>query len=252
MSTITREHMTREKLLRTLINLVAAPDLDVQTFERVMREDVRALIPFKGVIVGYGTAIRDQIYMNEFVPIDYNPAFIYHLSATTSFAERPLLAHWLHHQVPMLVTVENIKDLASEFELDEMTRFELTPMLIHGQKDLCGHMSSYFSFSQCTGDEKQVCDDLAVIMPFLHLLLTRAMARKRTFVRYDLSSKEAKIMSYMCKGYGNKEIAEFLACSPYTIKNQVSKILKKMDASNRTEAIYLFNTVFQQDDPQIL
>jgi DNA-binding CsgD family transcriptional regulator len=234
--------------MRTLFNLVASPDLDLQTFERVMREDVRALIPFKGVIVGYGTSIRDQIYMNHFVPIDYNPAFVMHLSASTSFAERPLLAHWLHTQVPMLVTVDNIKHLASDFELDEMTRFELNPMLIHGQKDLCGHMSSYFSFSQCTGDEQQVCEDLAVIMPFLHLLLTRAIARKRTFVRYDLSAKEAKIMTFMCKGCGNKEIAEFLECSQYTIKNQVSKILKKMNASNRTEAIYLFNTVFQPDE----
>lgn len=234
--------------MRELTNLVSSPDLDLQTFERVMREDVRAVIPFKGVIVGYGTSLRDQIYMNHFVPIDYNPMFVLHLSASTSFAERPLLAHWLHTQVPMLVTVENIKHLASDFELDEMTRFELTPMLIHGQKDLCGHMSSYFSFSQCTGDAKQVCEDLAVMMPFLHLLLTRAIARKRTFSRYDLSAKEAKIMGFMCKGYGNKEIAEFLECSPNTIRNQVSSILKKMDASNRTEAIYLFNTVFQQDE----
>ncbi|MEY2863926.1 MAG: hypothetical protein RLY58_1633 [Pseudomonadota bacterium] len=234
--------------MRTLINLVASPDLDVLTFERVMREDVRELIPFKGVIVGYGTAIRDQIYMNDFVPIDYNPAFIMHLSATTSFAERPLLAHWLHTQVPMLVTVDNIKHLASDFELDEMTRFELTPMLIHGQKDLCGHMSSYFSFSQCTGDAQQVCEDLAVIMPFLHLLLTRAIARKRTFVRYDLSEREAQIMTYMSKGYSNRDIAELVQRSPNTIRNQVSSILKKMEASNRTEAIYLFNTVFQPDD----
>lgn len=238
---------TRELLLRKLTNLVSRPDLELSDFESIMRHEVRDLIPHKGCIVGYGTVLPDQnqIYMNDFVAIDYNIEMLKQLNVNTSFIERPLLGYWLKGQRPMLVTVDNCQHIASPFELFEMSYFGLTPMLIHGQKDLCGHMSSYFSFSQCTADPEEACANLAIVMPFLHLLLTRVMAKKRTYQRYNLSTKEAQVMGYLCKGYTNKEIAEFLACSPFTIKNQVAQILKKMNASNRAEAIYLFNTVFQ-------
>lgn len=236
--------MTREQLLQLLTELVRLPDFQMTQFEALMRQEVRALIPHDGVVMGYGTIQLNQVTMNDFVAVDYNLAMLAEMSLHTSFDERPVLKVWLECQQPMMLTPDVLREIGSAYELEEMLKFDLHPMLIHGQRDLSGNMSSYFSFSRCTATAEQACADIAVLMPFLHVLLTRAMASRRRYFRYDLSAKEQKIMAYLGKGYSNKEIAEFLGCSQYTIKNQVATILKKMNASNRTEAMYLFNQIF--------
>lgn len=235
--------MTREKLLRILTDLVSQPDFQMPQFEALMRNEVRDLIPHSGVVMGYGTIQHHQVTMNDFVAVDYNLKMLAEMSLHTSFDERPVLKIWLERQRPMIITPDVLRQIGSAYELEEMLKFELHPMLIHGQRDLSGNMSSYFSFSRCVADPQQACADISMLMPFLHVLLTRAMVSRRRYFRYDLSAKEQKIMAYLGKGYSNKEIADFLACSQYTIKNQVATILKKMKASNRTEAMYLFNQV---------
>ncbi|MFZ3193566.1 MAG: LuxR C-terminal-related transcriptional regulator [Moraxellaceae bacterium] len=236
--------MTRDQLLQLLTDLVRQPDFQMVQFESLMRHEVRALIPHDGVVMGYGTIQQNQVMMNDFVAVDYNLAMLAEMSLHTSFEERPVLKVWLERQQPMILTPAVLQEIGSAYELEEMLKFELHPMLIHGQRDLSGNMSSYFSFSRCKATPEQACADIAALMPFLHVLLTRAMVSRRRYFRYDLSGKEQKIMAYLGKGYSNKEIAEFLDCSQFTIKNQVATILRKMNASNRTEAIYLFNKVF--------
>lgn len=240
---MTSSKMTREKLLHILTDLVSQPEFHITQLEALMRQEVRDLIPYSGVVMGYGTIQQNQVTMNDFVAVDYNLAILAEMSLNTSFDERPVMKVWLERQQPMMITPNVLREIGSAYELEEMLKFELHPMLIHGQRDLSGSMSSYFSFSRCTALPEQACCDIGVLMPFLHVLLTRAMVSRRRYFRYDLSAKEQKIMAYLGKGYSNKEIADFLACSQYTIKNQVATILKKMNASNRTEAMYLFNQV---------
>ena len=52
-----------------------------------------------------------------------------------------------------------------------------------------------------------------------------------------LSPREAEILSYMARGYLNKQIADTLSISEQTIKNHVTSILRKLDASARTQAV---------------
>ena len=52
-----------------------------------------------------------------------------------------------------------------------------------------------------------------------------------------LTPREAEILSYMAKGYLNKQIASSLDISEQTIKNHVTSILRKLDANARTQAV---------------
>lgn len=52
-----------------------------------------------------------------------------------------------------------------------------------------------------------------------------------------LSGKEKEILRLMASGCSNKEIAEALFKSEGTVKNQVSTILAKLDARDRTRAV---------------
>lgn len=53
-----------------------------------------------------------------------------------------------------------------------------------------------------------------------------------------LTEREFYILELMTEGYENTEIAEKLFVSPHTIKAQISGILRKMEAKNRTQAVY--------------
>jgi len=55
----------------------------------------------------------------------------------------------------------------------------------------------------------------------------------------DLTLREREVLSYLAKGLTNPEIAQQLSVSRSTVKAHVSKILSKLGATNRAEAIAL-------------
>ena len=52
-----------------------------------------------------------------------------------------------------------------------------------------------------------------------------------------LTPRETEILTYMGKGYFNKQIAMELSISEQTIKNHITSILRKLDANARTQAV---------------
>ncbi|MED0687208.1 response regulator transcription factor [Anoxybacillus ayderensis] len=55
-----------------------------------------------------------------------------------------------------------------------------------------------------------------------------------------LTKREREVFLYLVKGYRNKEIADTLHLSEYTIKNHIDSILNKLDAKSRLEVIAKF------------
>ncbi|MBA7475086.1 Transcriptional regulatory protein DegU [subsurface metagenome] len=54
-----------------------------------------------------------------------------------------------------------------------------------------------------------------------------------------LTPRELEILSYVARGYVNKQVAHKLGISAQTIKNHMSSILRKLDANDRTQAVVL-------------
>ena len=52
-----------------------------------------------------------------------------------------------------------------------------------------------------------------------------------------LTPRETRILGLMARGYFNKQIAATFQTTEQTIKNYVSKILMKLNAANRAEAV---------------
>ena len=53
----------------------------------------------------------------------------------------------------------------------------------------------------------------------------------------DLTAREREVLSLMVRGLNNREIARELVVSPSTVKFHVSRILMKLEATGRTEAV---------------
>ena len=54
-----------------------------------------------------------------------------------------------------------------------------------------------------------------------------------------LTPRELEILSYVARGYINKQVADKLGISEQTIKNHMTSILRKLDANDRTQAVVL-------------
>ena len=54
-----------------------------------------------------------------------------------------------------------------------------------------------------------------------------------------ITERETEVLSYVACGYGNKQIAHALKISEQTIKNHMTSILRKLDASDRTHAVVM-------------
>lgn len=52
-----------------------------------------------------------------------------------------------------------------------------------------------------------------------------------------ISEREFEVLELLAAGRSNKEIAAQLAVSPNTVKTHVARLLEKLDAARRTEAI---------------
>ncbi len=54
-----------------------------------------------------------------------------------------------------------------------------------------------------------------------------------------LTNKETQVLKQITNGNSNKQIAQIMGTSEQTIKNQISSILRKLNANDRTHAVVL-------------
>jgi transcriptional regulator EpsA len=85
---------------------------------------------------------------------------------------------------------------------------------------------------------------LALLTPYLHAAWLRILDNsagaspiREPRGREPLTPRERQILGWLHAGRRNAEIADALAISPNTVKNHVQKILRKMDAENRAQAV---------------
>jgi DNA-binding NarL/FixJ family response regulator len=65
-----------------------------------------------------------------------------------------------------------------------------------------------------------------------------------------VTSKEKEILSYLCRGYSDNEIATKLFVSVTTVKTHVCSLLKKTNSNNRTKlAVYAVENSLYEKNP---
>ncbi|ASK35110.1 response regulator transcription factor [Alloalcanivorax mobilis] len=73
----------------------------------------------------------------------------------------------------------------------------------------------------------------------LQQYLVKSRAFNKTFARNEvnLTDREIEVLKVMATGAKNSEIANVLSLSPHTIKTHIYNIFKKINASNRLQAV---------------
>lgn len=70
---------------------------------------------------------------------------------------------------------------------------------------------------------------------------TSSVKKSDIFKKYNITKREQEIISLICEGKTNKEIAAELFISPTTVRDHNSNIFQKVNVKNRTEVALLFN-----------
>ena len=76
-----------------------------------------------------------------------------------------------------------------------------------------------------------------MLLPFIDRALFASHSKESDVKFYSLTDREKQILSSLYTGLANKQIARNLNISDQTVRHHISKILKKMQVANRTQAI---------------
>ena len=129
----------------------------------------------------------------------------------------------------------------------ELQDLGMGPTVAHGipfeQSNAGAHgFFAFVSLQQQPGERELSL--AALLVPHAFGAYCRALTRDRSCARTEaeavdgpLSEREIEILHWIREGKSNHEIGIALSISPLTVKNHVQRILRKLQASNRTQAV---------------
>ncbi len=216
----------------------------IEDYKAWVAGDVRAFFPFGMMIFALGRQVGGRIIVDAMAGVDYPDEFILRIAKTCDLSDRRVITRWIDTMAPQLIDADNAPSCLSGLELREFAEFGLRNIAAYGFIDIGGLWGSYFSFSRIPGRlTAEHAASLELLVPYLHQTLLRLYRRRpRAFVTAShpadlLSPKERAVLGLVIQGRTNKEIAKQLARSELTIQNHVHKLLDKLNARNRAQAI---------------
>ncbi len=210
------------------------------------------LIPHQLVVCGsYDRAARDLVF-DVFNSVSLTPALMAALGDSRSLLMRHLQARWLEQRGrPATVASADLSFTALGEERDALLAAQLGTLLMHGvsRPQRPQEIESFFVFASQDGAAlTSLASRLELMLPHVHGTWQRVQAVEREVgvastvqappVRVGgVTQREREILGWLREGKSNQQIADELGISALTVKNHVQKILRKLGAANRAQAV---------------
>lgn len=164
-----------------------------------------------------------------------------------------LFANWLGSEKKAFVYAG--MDLTPFLEPDDGTQTlgvalrQMRYALVHGIKDARGsHDCLYLALSSRDDFSEDACSTLEQVLPYIDHALRQidhlphqsgvpAPYTTRPLHTRLLTDREVEILQWIAMGKTNFEIGSILELSLYTVKNHVQRIFRKLNVSNRAQAV---------------
>ncbi len=153
-----------------------------------------------------------------------------------------LMRRWLQSGEPQLFDLSRDAEALHMGCLDAFKASGLQNIAAHGLLDVNRDHASFFSFHQLPyPPREEQARVLKLIIPALHAALLRTIQSHTAppssdAARPALTSRESEVLTWICQGKTNSEIASILRSSPNTVKNQTHTILVKLRVNSRAQA----------------
>jgi transcriptional regulator EpsA len=206
---------------------------------------LQALIPHGVLVCGLPRGTGTGMFFDYFHNLPLPTQALSRLCHPRDGVAVGMLEAWrAHGGEPMVVQSGHARTAALFTQLQELG---LGATIAHGipfeQSSVGAHgFFAFVSLRGAPGARESTLTSMAV--PFVFSTYCRALSRDRTPIAVSvtpvdggLSEREVEILHWVREGKSNHEIGMVLSISPLTVKNHVQRILKKLQASNRTQAV---------------
>ena len=217
------------------------------------QSSLQTLVPHRLAICGaYQRAARELIF-DAFNSVSVPETLLQGFKNPRGALMQQLQGRWLDAGCrPVRVTIDQLDGAAITEHRDQLREAGFTELLAHGlsRPQRPSEIESFFVFAQPSGGAGvQQCHHLELLMPHIHSTWHRVQAQEREIklqpetvpVRAgqprDITSRERQILSWLREGMSNQQIGDVLGISSLTVKNHVQKILRKLNAANRAQAV---------------
>lgn len=224
------------------------------------QSNLQALLPHHLVICGAYIRQRRDLQFEAFNNVAVPPDVLDGLTDARGALMQQLQGRWIDQRCkPVLVAVDSLAGLSVAALRDALLLTGYRELLVHGvsRPQRPTELESFFvlaSVGRSAGRAQRTM--LELLMPHLHSTWLRVQAVERELNELPrplpprssgangstgglsgITERERQILSWLREGMSNQQIGEVLGISPLTVKNHVQKILRKLGAANRAQAV---------------
>ena len=136
---------------------------------------------------------------------------------------------------------------------------QMRSAMVHGIRDERGsHDCLYVTFSSKESVSDSERGAMAMVLPYIDTALRQvehlphqayiapnanSLNDSNLLMQHDLTDREAEILKWVALGKTNPEIGSILEISAFTVKNHMQRVFKKLDVTNRAQAVGKFRAL---------
>lgn len=214
---------------------------------------MQVLLPHQLAICGAYSRTRQELQFEAFNSVPVDAGLLAQLSESSSPATTMLQNLWLGARgKPVAVAVDQMQGEALAPLRHNLQAAGLRELLAHGvsRPQRAAEIESFFVLGwhqQLYSPRHRLC--LELLMPHMHTTWQRVQSFERELKDLPppglarpqtgghITERERQILRWLREGLSNPQIGETLGISALTVKNHVQKILRKLNAANRAQAV---------------
>ena len=216
---------------------------------------VQMLLPHKLAVCGVYDRGRKEVRLEAFNSIVIPASVLAVMTDGQSQLMQYMINAWINNRGRALVVrLSSISARPTAPAVEALQAAGFSELLVHGvsRPQRATEIETLFVFGS---PGSTVCaaetDGIELMLPHLHSTYLRVQAIEREIaeagvrptasgVGYSsasISEREEQVLGWVREGMSNQEIGVQLGISPLTVKNHVQKILRKLGATNRAQAV---------------
>ena len=210
------------------------------------QSSLQSLLPHEILICGIEDGSRQGMVMHRFSASRYFREENFQAIADPLKGLRSRVMAVVEGSRSMLVFCPAARTRSSDIELAQLVEEnELKNLAAHLVTGASGKVEALYGFGRIPVPlDDRLGHIIELLVPHLHNAFLRVLATEREVSSAAsqrtgrlVTPRQEEILTLIKAGKTNVEIARLLDCSPWTIKNHIQAILRRLDSNTRTHAI---------------
>lgn len=216
---------------------------------------VQTLLPHKLAICGVYERHRKEVRLEVFNSIVIPAPVVAHLTDGQSQLMQHIINAWIDNRGrAMVIRLASPSNRTISPTVEALQALGFDELLVHGvsRPQRASEIETLFVFASPgeTVSESQT-GGLELILPHLHSTYLRVQSIERELTQVppsptpsgngyagaSISDRERQVLGWVREGMSNQQIGLQLGISPLTVKNHIQKLLRKLGATNRAQAV---------------